>query len=166
MRAIARGGWGLRWQRSAACWWPSPSRSEDEAGSMPMERVIIRLASAAAGILVSESVILAQPTTEPVPPRDQPAQHAPGHPAEEAAPLPDYSGDWTGRQYLTGDWGGRRSEVAAAGLTFDLGWTQVAQGVVSGGRRVDWDYGGNLDAALNLDFGRMGLIHGGTLVVR
>ncbi|MHC4990609.1 MAG: hypothetical protein ACYTGC_06475, partial [Planctomycetota bacterium] len=48
------------------------------------------------------------------------------------------------RFLLTGDWNGERSKLAEAGLTFDVQWTQSAQGVVSGGRDTGWEYGGSV----------------------
>ena len=53
--------------------------------------------------------------------------------AEGLLPVPDYSGGWTKRPFLSGDWGGRRQDWANKGVTFDFEWFQVAQGVLSGG---------------------------------
>lgn len=86
--------------------------------------------------------------------------------APAGEPEPEYAGELLDRSVLSGDWGGTRSDLAAKGLTFDLGWTQVVQGVVAGGRRRDWDYGGNLNLALNADFEKLGLGLPGWLVVR
>jgi porin len=65
------------------------------------------------------------------------------------------------RFLLTGDWNGERSKLAEAGLTFDVQWTQSAQGVVSGGRDTGWEYGGSVDFLTVLDLGRMDLLPGG-----
>src|ERR1035438_7545196 len=45
-------------------------------------------------------------------------------------PLPYYSGDLATREYLTGDWGGFRNDLANHGLTLSPAWPQRAQGVV------------------------------------
>jgi porin len=94
-----------------------------------------------------------------------PSQPSDAH-ATEAHETPNYSGDWRTREYLSGDWNGQRTKLAEQGLTFDLSWTQVTQGVVDGGRRRDWDYGGNFDFLATADLGKLGLIEGGTLTFR
>ena len=84
-------------------------------------------------------------------------------PAEENAgmlPLPDYSGNWKTREFLTGDWGGTRSRWANKGVTFDFHWYQVGQGVVDGGVDTGWAYGTNLDYYVTLDLMRMKLLPG------
>ncbi len=94
---------------------------------------------------------------------------APRHAADSGtteAAVPDYSGDWRSRAYLSGDWDASRTRLAQSGLTFDLSWTQIAQGVVGGGRRRDWDYGGNLDLLMTADLARLGLAGGGTVSLR
>lgn len=90
------------------------------------------------------------------------ADQVAGEPASEA---PAYGGDWRERGCLSGDWGGRRDRMAESGLSFELRWTQIAQGIVSGGARRDWDYGGNLDAAATADL-RPLLGLGGEVLVR
>jgi porin len=110
----------------------------------------------------------AHPVTDVAPERPTPSAAPAAAEADEGGEgsLPDYSGDWRTREYLSGDWGGSRGRVAEKGFTFDIGWTQIGQSVVSGGRRRDGDYGGNLDILMNVDFERMGLCPSGTLSVR
>src|SRR6187549_1014801 len=48
-------------------------------------------------------------------------------------PIPDYSGDLWTRSYLTGDWGGTRTDWANKGIQFGLNWNQYLQGVTDGG---------------------------------
>jgi porin len=115
--------------------------------------------------------VLAQPAAESAPQpslQSEPPAAAPssGASADDAATLPDYTGAPLDRHYLSGDWDGTRTSLADKGLTFDIAWTHIGQGVVAGGFRRDWDYGANLDAALTADLDRMGLAHGGTLVIR
>ena len=69
--------------------------------------------------------------------------------------------DWLKRPYLTGDWGGMRSLLTDKGLTLDLRYTSFYQGLVSGTGKEEFDYGGKVDALIDLDTGKMGLWEGG-----
>lgn len=82
--------------------------------------------------------------------------------------LPDYSGDVWKRGYLTGDWGGARTELAEHGILFDLDVTQVLQGNAHGGKNTKGalEYGGSADYTLRLDTARMGLWPGGLITLR
>ena len=104
---------------------------------------------------------------EPVKPAAQPAAPvAKAATPEGLLPLVDYSGDLWSRSRVLGDWGGPRTDLARKGVMLDLDWTQSVQGVVSGGRRIDWDYGGSLDAALTLDLHRMKVMPGALVRLR
>ncbi|MCF7673866.1 MAG: carbohydrate porin [Akkermansiaceae bacterium] len=81
-------------------------------------------------------------------------------------PLPDYSGDFLERAYVLGDFGGKRTEWAEKGLTFDISYNQYFQSVVDGGLDTGSEYGGTIDYNVNVDFDRMGLIPGGLLQMR
>ena len=81
-------------------------------------------------------------------------------------PLPYYSGDLATREYLTGDWGGFRNDLANHGLTLSPEWTQWAQGVVSGGKDTGWEYGGAFDIPGSFDLMRLGLVPGGLVQFR
>ena len=81
-------------------------------------------------------------------------------------PLPDYSGDFLERSYLLGDFGGKRTEWAEKGFTFDIVYNQYFQSVVDGGLDTGSAYGGTIDYNINVDFDRMGLIPGGLLQMR
>ena len=81
-------------------------------------------------------------------------------------PLPDYSGDFAKRSYLLGDFGGKRTEWAKKGFTFDIDYNQYFQAVTDGGIERDSEYGGTIDYNINVDFDRMGLIPGGLLQMR
>ncbi len=85
---------------------------------------------------------------------------------EGLLPVPDYSGALLERSRLLGDFGGGRTDLANKGVTFDLSWTQIGQGVIAGGRRIDWDYQGSLDGALTLDLHRMKLLPGALIRAR
>jgi porin len=67
---------------------------------------------------------------------------------------------WT-RSRLTGDWWGARSHLADHGVTLDLRYTSFYQGLASGTGDEDLEYGGKVDAFINLDSGKMGLWEGG-----
>ena len=79
--------------------------------------------------------------------------------AQDASPT--YSGDFLNRSTLTGDWGGARNELAAKGITIDLGLTQIEQGVVGGGKNSTWEYGGRGDLTVNADTQKLGWWPGG-----
>jgi len=81
--------------------------------------------------------------------------------AQDTSTKDPYSGNFWSRSTLTGDWGGLRNEFAARGITLDMNITQVAQGVVGGGKNGVWEYGGRGDLVLNLDSGKLGLWPGG-----
>ncbi len=81
-------------------------------------------------------------------------------------PVPDYSGRWTTRPFLSGDWGGSRRDWANMGIIFDLNWLQIGQGVVSGGVDERWAYATNLDYNLSLDLARMDVMPGALITFR
>ena len=49
-------------------------------------------------------------------------------------PIPDYDADIWSRSYLSGDWGGTRTELAERGIQFDIDYLQWLDTVVDGGR--------------------------------
>ena len=57
---------------------------------------------------------------------------------------------WT-RKQLTGDWGGLRTDLIKHGIDIDLKLSQYWQGVTSGGRDENDEYGGTMDYQVNLD---------------
>lgn len=65
------------------------------------------------------------------------------------------------RPYLTGDWGGLRSDLNNKGITLNLEYTSTYQGLLSGTGSDDYEYGGKLDAFVKLDSTRLGLWKGG-----
>ena len=75
--------------------------------------------------------------------------------ADGIVPIPTYAAErFDLRPYLTGDWGGARTELANAGVTLDLSLTQLVQGVASGGLDGTTRYGGRVEALVNLDLDR------------
>ncbi len=72
-------------------------------------------------------------------------------------PVPDYTGDLSQREALTGDWGGKRTEWAEKGVTFSVTNVSTYQSVIDGGKEEDDAFGGSNDYELHLDFDKMGL---------
>lgn len=112
----------------------------------------------AAVLLLGSAILLA-----PVP--DVLADSAPAT-SSGILPLADYSGDYAKRSYLLGDFGGKRTEWAKQGFTFDIDYNQYFQAVTDGGAETGSEYGGTIDYNINVDFDRMGLIPGGLLQMR
>ena len=81
-------------------------------------------------------------------------------------PIPDYSGDFASRSYLTGDWGGARTKLANRGLQFDLDTVTWADGFVDGGTRDNTRAGGNLTFNLKWDLMRAGILPGALITLR
>ena len=81
--------------------------------------------------------------------------------------LPRYSGDLSTRSHFTGDWGGKRIELAEQGITLEVELIQLLQSNVSGGRHTDTKqrYSGSVDYYLRFDTARMGLWPAGQLLV-
>lgn len=108
------------------------------------------------------------PVPETTTPSTTPAPDVPNEspPLQSLIPtLPDYSGDWKTRQFLTGDWGGARTNLAEQGILLDLSLTQVFQGNVHGGADTNnaSRYSGSWDLRLKFDTARMGLWPAGLL---
>lgn len=94
-----------------------------------------------------------------------PATAATAEPAAKPAsqgilPVMNYGGDVADRERLTGDWNGSRTDLANKGFMLNIDWLQIAQGVVSGGARQDWDYSTSLSVSGSLDLYRMGVLPG------
>jgi porin len=67
------------------------------------------------------------------------------------------------RSQLTGDWGGLRSFLQEQGLTTKVNFTQYYQGLLAGEKSGGFDYGGRVDAFINLDTEKAELWKGGGL---
>jgi len=82
--------------------------------------------------------------------------------------LPDYSGTLPCRSYLTGDWGGCRTDLADKGILFDIDVVQSLQGNARGGKDTNGAiaYSGSANYTLQLDTARMGLWPGGLFLAR
>jgi porin len=90
-------------------------------------------------------------------------------PADQSAgilPVPDYGGDIWNRSYLTGDWGGKRTEWANKGIQYESEIMQYGQKVTSGGIDKTAAWGGKINYMLHLDLQKMGVMPGGLIYVR
>ena len=81
-------------------------------------------------------------------------------------PVPDYTGDFSERSYLSGDWGGARTDLANKGLQFKLTSLTWADGFVDGGTRSNTRAGGNLTLDVNWDLMRAGIMPGALISLR
>lgn len=73
--------------------------------------------------------------------------------------------DLSNRTTLAENWGGVRNHAKEKGFTLNASVTQLAQGVVSGGKSGRWEYGGRANVTANLDTQKMGLWPGGFFTV-
>ena len=81
-------------------------------------------------------------------------------------PIPDYSAKFWDNAYLTGDWGGVRTDLANKGVQFEVQWTQFVQDVASGGVDRTAEYESNVDYKLSLDLMKMGVLPGAIIKFR
>jgi porin len=61
------------------------------------------------------------------------------------------------RDRLTGDWGGYRTDLQDSGVNLYGSSTHFYQGVASGGREREFEYGGKLDYRMDVEGGKLGL---------
>ena len=90
-------------------------------------------------LVFSTSARAADPQSPPPEPASVPAK------PKGILPVPDYSGDFSKRAYLMGDFGGKRSEWASKGTTFDIDYYPYFQSVVDGGLETGSENGGVVD---------------------
>ena len=80
-------------------------------------------------------------------------------------PVSDYSGDFGDRYTLLGDFNGARQDLYSKGIALDATFTQVYQGVSSGGTNDDdYKYHGLLEYGVSLDTDKLGWWPGGVFV--
>jgi carbohydrate-selective porin OprB len=82
--------------------------------------------------------------------------------ADTSTEPPSQANLWE-RDKLTGDWGGARSRLEAAGVKLDLELTLFYQGLVSGSGSQSFEFGSRLDGFVKLNTGALGLWQGGGL---
>lgn len=70
------------------------------------------------------------------------------------------------RSKLSGDWSGKRTELADDGITINIDALMTTQGVFHGGLEKDWKFGGSVDYELKFDLQKMGLWQGAFIDAR
>jgi porin len=86
--------------------------------------------------------------------------------AQAQEPTPNYGSDFWSRPALTGDWGGLRTQLAEKGVTFEVDFGSIVQGVVDGGHDTTTRWSGWNQMVLKLDSQKLGLWPGGLLMLR
>jgi len=81
-------------------------------------------------------------------------------------PVNDYTGTFTERTTVTGDWGGLRQDMLDSGFAFNASLTQTFRVVASGGiESGDTAYNALFDYGVTLDTAKLGLWPGGYFAV-
>jgi len=82
-------------------------------------------------------------------------------------PIPGYVGDVGVRDYLTGDWDGKRTELASNnGFQWDIDTVTWADWMAAGGANDDVEFGGNLTYNLKWDLMRADILPGALIDFR
>lgn len=81
-------------------------------------------------------------------------------------PVPDYGGDLRDRDFLTGDWGGTRTDWANKGVQLGLEYLHWVGSVVDGGLSSETEAGANITYKLKWDLMRAGILPGALIDVR
>ncbi|MEH6636623.1 MAG: carbohydrate porin [Halioglobus sp.] len=80
--------------------------------------------------------------------------------------IPQYEGDISNRNHLTGDWGGTRTDWAEKGVQFDIDLVQWAEQVTDGGASDSTETGGNATYNLTFDLDQAGILDRAVIQVR
>jgi porin len=83
--------------------------------------------------------------------------------AVEAAPArAEVLEEWLSGDYATGNWGGVRDDLEAAGVSIQGGYVTDLQALTSGGasRGGNWDYAGKMLLGIQLDLEKLAGLHG------
>jgi porin len=75
---------------------------------------------------------------------------------------PDASGGWLNGDYLTGDWGGKRTELAAKGFDFFAYYNAIVASNVGGGIQQGTALAGDLYMGMTVDLGKAAGLNGWT----
>lgn len=108
-------------------------------------------------LLATPTILVAQPpATQPI-----------SSPAAGSTPRASPWETWLTRDRLTGDWGGVRTELEDVGVTFDIFYNHVYAANTHGGLDTTnaQRNSGSVDVLLRLDFEKMGVIPGGSMLV-
>jgi porin len=142
-----------------------PNGTNDPVEVTPADLTQQQISTQAADLLPTDpSSISQEPSETDVSAEAMPAEPSQPETSDAPAPTaPPQSGNesfWQ-RSYLTGDdW---RARLRDRGVTFNLEFSQFYQGLAAGSGDNGFDYGGRLDALINLDTGKLGLWPGGGL---
>jgi porin len=74
-------------------------------------------------------------------------------------------GDWLQQDYMTGDWGGVRTKLAAEGITLRADYLSETAGNPTGGQRQATQYAQEINFGADLDMGKLAGIPGGQIHV-
>src|SRR4030095_3275117 len=77
--------------------------------------------------------------------------------AQAQEPTPNYGSAVWARPALPGDWGGLRTQLAEKGVTFEVDFGSIVQGVVDGGHDTTTRWSGWNQMVLKLDSQKLGL---------
>jgi porin len=138
-------------------------RSNSFVKATPTDRTQWQISTQAIELLPAQTSLIAQEpsetdgSAEPVP-ADPERPETSDSPTPAEPPKSDNESFWK-RSHLTGD--GWHSRLRDKGVTFNFEFTQFYQGLAAGSGDNDFDYGGRLDALINLDTGKLGLWEGG-----
>ena len=121
-----------------------------------MKRVLSLLAIPAFAMAASTLPAHAEPESEAA--KDKPPG-AHEHEFTPDTPFLDSTWEYTkevwGRDKLTGDWGGFRSDAKDHGLDVEFTLSQFYQGVVDGGATTNSEYGGKLNLRITIDANKL-----------
>lgn len=81
-------------------------------------------------------------------------------------PIPNYESSFSKRSYLTGDWGGKRTEWGNDGIQLGLEYLGWVGSVVDGGLDDETEHGGNITYKMKLDLMRAGILPGALIDIR
>jgi carbohydrate-selective porin OprB len=115
-------------------------------------------AGLAAAFLVSGLALLAMPAAA----SDAKAEA----PTAGIVPIANYKGDFWEREFLFGDFGGKRTEWAEKGVQFNIDTVHWVDTIVDGGKTDDSEFGGNITYNLTVDLMRAGILPGALIQVR
>lgn len=134
-----------------------------------MRRHVVRVFAIVLVILLTADRPVAGQTPEPVPtpPAVDPGAEVPAE-AAPAEPPPRPLRDWLHDSRLTGDWGGARTALEDAGITFDLYYNHFYGVLLGGGKDLNnaQRNSGTVDWFTRFDLGKMKLLPDGLVLVQ
>ncbi len=71
--------------------------------------------------------------------------------------------DWLHQQYMTGDWGGFRTDLEAEGITLRAHYLSETAGNPTGGLKQGTQYAQQIDFGADLDLAKLANLHGGQI---